>query len=189
MGEQGPAGKLTKYLKIFENLFLAQAFLICFLLTRGVCYWFATGLLLVCYWPPPQVAASARRWPQPAQQSLSPAPCTPSPGSLSSSRSNLPGHFFQAIASALLCGKVALQASSLFCKVALADSIEDPLEASPLCSKVALADSVEDPLEAPTLCSAVATARSLWQTQSKIPSKHHLCTKVALADSVENITQ
>ena len=139
-----------------------------------VCYWFATGLLLVCYWPPPQVAATARQWPQPAQQRLSPAPCTPSPGSLSSSRSNLPGHFFQAIASALLCSKVALQASSLFCKVALVDSVGDPLEASPLCSKVALADSVEDPLEAPTLCSAVATARSLWQTQSKIPSKHHL---------------
>ena len=27
-------------------------------------------------------------------------------------------------------------------------SVEDPLEASPLCSKVALVDSVEDPLEA-----------------------------------------
>ena len=39
-------------------------------------------------------------------------------------------------------------------KVALVDSVEDPLEASPLCSKVALADSVEDPLEASPLCSA-----------------------------------
>ena len=37
-------------------------------------------------------------------------------------------------------------ASPLYSKVALADSVEDPLEASPLCSKVALADSSEDPL-------------------------------------------
>ena len=36
-------------------------------------------------------------------------------------------------------------ASPLRSKVALADSVEDPLEASPLCSKVALADSAEDP--------------------------------------------
>ena len=153
-----------------------------------VCYWFATGLLLDCYWfatgrlhrsqPLPAGGPS-----QPAQQSLSPAPCTPSPGSLSSSRSNLPGHFFQAIASAFLCSKVALQASSLFCKVALVDSVGDPLEASPLCSKVALADSVEDPLEAPTLCSAVASARSLWQTQSKIPSKHHLSAPRSLSQT------
>ena len=28
----------------------------------------------------------------------------------------------------------------------MADSVEDPLEASPLCSKVALTDSVEEPL-------------------------------------------
>ena len=33
-----------------------------------------------------------------------------------------------------------------FSKVALADTVDDPLEASPLRSKVALADSVEDPL-------------------------------------------
>ena len=44
-------------------------------------------------------------------------------------------------------------AAPLHSKVALADSVEDPLEASPLCSKVALADSVEDPLEASPLCS------------------------------------
>ena len=34
------------------------------------------------------------------------------------------------------------EAPPLCSKVALADSVEDPLEASPLCSKVALADSV-----------------------------------------------
>ena len=51
-------------------------------------------------------------------------------------------------------------ASPLCSKVALADSVEDPLEASPLCSKVALADSVEDPLEASPLCSKVALANS-----------------------------
>ena len=137
-------------------------------------------MLLVCYWPPPQVAASARRWPQRAQQSLSPAPCTPSPGSLSSSRSNLPGHFSQAIASALLCSKVALQASSLFCKVALVGSVGDPLEASPLCSKVALADSVEDPLEASPLCSTVVLTHSVEDPLEASP----LCSKAALAGSV-----
>ena len=41
----------------------------------------------------------------------------------------------------------------------------DDASAAPLCSKVALVDSVEDPLEASPLCS---------QTQSKILSKHHL---------------
>ena len=55
----------------------------------------------------------------------------------------------------------AQEASPLCSKVALADSVEDPLEASPLCSKVALADSVEDPLEAPPLCSKVALADSV----------------------------
>ena len=44
-------------------------------------------------------------------------------------------------------------ASPLCSKVALADSVEDPLEAPPLCSKVALADSVADPLDAPKLSS------------------------------------
>ena len=54
-----------------------------------------------------------------------------------------------------------LEASPLYSKVALADSVEDALEASPLCSKVALADSVEDPLEASPLCSKVALTDSV----------------------------
>ena len=49
-------------------------------------------------------------------------------------------------------------AAPLCSKVALLDSVEDPLEASPLCSKVALADLVEDPLEASPLYSKVALA-------------------------------
>ena len=53
-------------------------------------------------------------------------------------------------------------ASPLCSKVALADSVEDPLEASPLCSKVALADSVEDPFEASPLCSKVAVIQTLF---------------------------
>ena len=68
-------------------------------------------------------------------------------------------------------------------KVALADSVEDPLEASPLCSKVALASSAEDPLEASPLCSKVALADSVEDPLEASP----LCSKVALADSVEDL--
>ena len=56
------------------------------------------------------------------------------------------------------CATQGVEAPPLCSKVALADSVEDPLEAPPLCSKVALADSVEDPLEAPPLCSKAALA-------------------------------
>ena len=71
-------------------------------------------------------------------------------------------------------------ASPLCSKVALADSVEDPLEAQPLCSKAALADSVEDPLEASPLCSKAALADSVEDPPEASP----LCSKGALADLV-----
>ena len=69
-------------------------------------------------------------------------------------------------------------ASPLCSKVALADSVEDPLGASPLCSKVALADSVQDPLEASPLRSRVALADSVQDPLEASPlrsSKPRAC--------------
>ena len=70
-------------------------------------------------------------------------------------------------------GRIA--APSLCSKVALADTVEDPLEASPLCSKVALADSVEGPLEASPLCGGGIDAKMYWRETALAL---HACAKL-----------
>ena len=54
-------------------------------------------------------------------------------------------------------------------KVALADTVEDPLEAPPLCSKVALADPDGDPLEASPFCGGGIDAKRCWRKMLVAP--------------------